>query len=446
MRVDFPERSSCFARVCLVCVCSFGSVASASPGDHIRVGAAEVTPSVQFVNQWQSNVYLQEDSEQSGLNLQVVPGFSVELDGNDIQLSVDASYTARQYLDSAFSNLNQYSETDFEFDMVALPNSTVGFDFNDSFSVSTHATEATYADRALITHITNNASGSLSIHPGGALDVDLGGHLSYDDFFTPQEASLANTAANLNSKTHYGPKVGIKWTFFPRTAFVLNYAQSWFDWDRNLVVAKGDETGNSQDLGAWLAIPDGATWRVTGGLMGRFTPRLLLNVIGGYGQITYDEQTVIDYQGNTDATPAEVDPASVGFGQDLGGFPGGIIGKVQLEWSPNFANVITLGYSKDFEDSWFTNYLSYHYGFLRYKLLMGAKLGVTSEFGYRIESYVGEVTRTDQMINSRVGIDYHASSWLDVGINTRWTRRLNPESPVIEYDDLSAALTFTATY
>ena len=57
-----------------------------------------------------------------------------------------------------------------------------------------------------------------------------------------------------------------------------------------------------------------------------------------------------------------------------------------------------------------------------------------------------EVTRTDQMINGRVGIDYHASSWLDVGVNTRWTRRLNPDSPVIEYDDLSTALTFTATY
>ena len=118
MRVDHPERSSCFARVCLVCVGSFGSVAVASPGDHIRIGAAEVTPSIEFVNQWQSNVYLQEAEEQSGLNLQVVPGFSLELDGNDLKLNIDASYTARQYLESSFSNLNQYSETEFEFDMV----------------------------------------------------------------------------------------------------------------------------------------------------------------------------------------------------------------------------------------------------------------------------------------------------------------------------------------
>ncbi len=432
--------------LCFVCAYSFISVAAASPGDHVRVGAAELTPSVKFVNQWQSNVYLQEDSEQSGLNLQVMPGLSLELDGNNLQLKVDAHYTARQYLDSSFSNLNQYSETEFELDMVGLPNSAVGFDFNDSFSISTHATEATYAERALITHLTNNASGSFSIHPGGALDVDLGGHFSYDDFYTPLEASLANAAANLNSKVHFGPKVGVKWTFFPRTAFVLNYSQSWFDWDRNLVVAKGDETGNSQDLGAWLAVPDGASWRVTGGLMGRFTPKLLINLVGGYGQITYDEQSVLDYQGNTDVTAAEIDPVSAGFGQDLSGFPGGIIGKAQLEWSPNFANVITLGYSKDFEDSWFTNYLSYHYGFLRYKLLMGARLGVTAELGYRIESYVGEVTRTDQMMNTRGGFEYHASSWLDIGVDARWGRRLNPTSPVIEYDDISAALTFTATY
>ena len=446
MRDDLLGVRHLFAQVCFVCAGSFASVAAASPGDHIRIGGAEITPSVRFVNQWQSNVYLQEVDEQSGLSLQVVPGFDLKLDGNDIKLEIGASYTARQYLNSSFSNLNQYSESDLEFDMVALPNSTIGFDFNDTFSISTHATEATYAERALITHVTNNASGSISIHPGGALDVDLGGHVSYDDFFTPQEASLANSNANLNSKFHYGPKVDVKWTFFPRTAFVLNYAQSSFDWDRNLVVAKGDETGNSQDLGSWLAVPDGSSWRVSGGLLGRFTPRLLLNVVGGYGQITYDEQSVLDYQGNTDATAAEVDPTTAGFDQDLSGIPGGIIGKFQLEWSPNFANVITLGYKKDFEDSWFTNYLSYHYGFLRYKLLMGARLGVTAEGGYRVESYVGEVTRTDQLVNGRGSIEYNASSWLDIGVAGRWTRRLNPVTPVIEYDDISASLTFTAKY
>ena len=423
-----------------------GGVAAAEPGDHIRLGAAEVVPTIQVASAWNSNVYLQEANETSGLALKLSPGFGLELDGNAIDINMSGSYSVRHYLQSQLSNLNQYSESAVDFELGAFENSTIGIELSDGFEISTHATEATYAERALITHLSNNAAGAISYHPGGALDVDLGGHFSYDNYFTPQEASLANANANLNSKVHFGPKLDMKWAFFPKTALVLNASTTWFDWDQNLVVAKGDQTGSAQDLGAWLAVPDGSNWRVSGGLIGRFTNKLVLNLVGGYGSMTYDEQSVIDYQGNTDATAAEVVPTTVGFDADLSGFPNGLIAKVQLEWKPTFSNTFTMGYRKDFEDSWFSNYLTYHYGFVRHQLLLGARLGLTNEFGYRIESYAGEVTRTDQVLRAQSLAQYGVSDWMTVELNGRWIRRLNPDSPMIEYDDLSATLSARFSY
>ena len=136
-----------------------------------------------------------------------------------------------------------------------IENSIIGLNLDDSFSIQTQNTEASYSPtRALTTLLQNDARGAFSIRPGGALAIDLGGQYSYQNIFTPQEASLANEDANLNSKSHFGPTFKTKWTFFPKTAFMLNYAYSMFDWDKNPVIAKGDNTG-SDTIGDWLAVP-----------------------------------------------------------------------------------------------------------------------------------------------------------------------------------------------
>ena len=67
-----------------------------------------------------------------------------------------------------------------------------------------------------------------------------------------------------------------------------------FDWDKNLVIAKGDNTG-TDTIGDWLAVPDGSSHRAWGGLYGRFTERLVLNLSGGYARFVYDEASVVDY-------------------------------------------------------------------------------------------------------------------------------------------------------
>ena len=422
--------------------------AQAGPGDNVRVGAAELSPSVSLVTEWRSNVYLVETDPTSGLNFQLVPKIRVDLKGGDMDFALDGQYRARSYMDSSLSNLNDFSEADVKLDWDIGKGSTIGFKIDDTFSIQTHATEASYdLDRALTTILQNDASGGVRIRPGGALSVDIGGRFSYQNIFTPDKASLADTSANLNSKTHYGPNVGLKWTFFPKTAFVLNYAYSMFDWDRNVVLAKGDNTG-SDTLGDWLAMPDGTTHRAWGGILGRFTERMVLNLSGGYARLTYDETSVVAYapQVGLSGTDPEVDAVAVGFDADATGLPDSLLIVAEFEWSPSIASSVTAGYRKDISDSWFTNYVAYHYTFLRYKGLLGSRLGIEGEFGYRAEKYVGEVNRDDQLVRAQAGTAFKANRWLQVGLNGYWTRRLSPTSPLAEYDDLGGKLELSFTY
>ena len=434
--------------LCLTLALGSSAAAQAAPGDHVRVGGAEFTPTVSLLSEWRSNVYLAEVNETSGLNLQVVPGLSLKLDGPSNSLELDGQYRARYYTNTALKNLNDFSEADIGLDLDLGKNSVVGLKLDDSFSVQTQNTEASYSERALTTLLQNNARGALSLSPGGALAIDLGGQFSYQNIFTPQEASLANEDANLNSKTHFGPTFKTKWTFFPKTAFILNYAYSQFDWDKNLVIAKGDNTG-VDNIGDWLAVPDGTSHRAWGGLYGRFTERLILNLSGGYARFVYDEASVVDYVGNIGEIGAgspEVDAESVGFGADATGLPDSLLVVAELEWSPSIASTMTLGYRKDIQDSWFTNYVAFHYGFFRYEGLLAGRVGLQGEFGYRAEKYVGEVAREDQLVQARGGLAIMANSWMQLGLKGHWVRRVSPSSPLAEYDDFGGAFELSFTY
>lgn len=441
---DFLHRVT--SGLCLLGLCSSAS-AQAGPGDHVRAGGAEFTPSVSFLTEWRSNVYLMESSELSGLNIQVVPKIGLKFSGTDMTLALDGQYRARFYTASKLRNLNDFSEADVKLDIDIGKSSIVGFKIDDGFSIKTQATEASYAKRALTTILQNDAAGAITLRPGGALSFDLGGRFSYQNIFTPSEASLANPNANLNSKTHFGPSARMKWAFFPKTAFVVNYAYSIFDWSQNLVVAKGDNTG-TDTIGDWLAIPDGTSHRAWGGLLGRFTNRLILNLSGGYARFMYDEASVVNYAGKVGlgAGNAELDAESVGFGADATGLPDALLIVAELEWSPSIASMFTAGYRKDISDSWFTNYVAYHYAFLRYKGLLGSRLGIEGEFGMRSEKYVGEVNRTDQLLRTEGGVAYKASRFMQVGIKGYWIRRLSPGYPLAEYDDLGGTVELSVNY
>ena len=207
------------------------------------------------------------------------------------------------------------------------------------------------------------------------------------------------------------------------------------------------EGGNfaTDDIGDRLAIPNGWGWRATGGLIGRFTERLVLNVLGGYGQIRYNEQSVIDESGGH---PEASNPTGTGFDQDVKGIEGMLL-TVELSSTPLLGHTVTGGYRKDFEDSWFTNYVHYHYVFARYQAVLGSRLGASLEAGYRREQFRGEVTRDDDFVRGSLGITYNAAEWLDVDLGTLWVRRVSADATPnaeIEYDNVMFSIGVKGIY
>lgn len=428
-------------------LCGVVDDAHAGPGDHIRIGDAEVVPSVELRGIYRTNLYLTEgesttfygvtsgSKEQSGTAVRVHPALNIGLESDATTLDFNLDYQAIKYLEDEHKNLDRYKDIEAGLLLNALRESAVGFKVNQRFHITGRETEAAYSTSAYINHLMNSSTAKVSLRPGSSLEIDVGGTYTFDKYDVSGDTSQVGSPA-LNSRTAYGPGVDLKWAFFPKTSIVASYTQTWFDWENNLVDTKGDGI-NIAEFGETLGVPDGSEWRATLGLRGRLTEKLVLGLIAGYGQMTYDESSV----------PAQAAP-SENFDRDLAGFPDGLLSIVELGYHATEDHSFTVGYRKAFQDVYFTNYVDFHNAFLRYEGLYADRYGVKANLGYRYEQYLGEVSRDDHLINTGLDVSYRATKFLDIGANVKWVQRgsadgLNPE---VEYDDITVGIGLTATY
>ncbi|HJN72299.1 MAG TPA: hypothetical protein QGF58_00080 [Myxococcota bacterium] len=432
--------------------------AEAAPGDHVQVGRAELVPSIDIGTEYRTNLYFVEDQDLaiSGAALLVNPEIRVGMQTNEINLDLGARYGIKKYYFTnkdqnpvyQRSNLDRYNDISSNLNLGILPNAIVGVKLGEDFTVDNRATEAEWAEGSLITRLKSDTTGAIAVQPGSSFFVDLGGHFLYDSYGGNPGASFGNSS-RLNRRTAYGPQATLNWHFFPRTALLVDFGMDWFRWEENALNAVGGQ--GVEDVGDRLGIPDGREWRATAGVQGRVSHSFVVNVIGGYGQIDYDEQSVLDAAAELAANGARgADEINVseGWATDLKGLSGLLI-TTKATWKPVAGQSMSLGYQKDFEDSWFTNYLAYHYGFARYNGLVASRWGVELEGGLRYETYVGELNRNDMFIRTQGGLAYNAAEWMDLSANVGWKRRVSADSPpvaTIEFDDVAASFLVTLRY
>jgi len=428
-----------------------GSRAWAGPGDHIRAGNAEIVPSLELRTVRRSNVYLTEGTstdadgatvgteEQSGTALRIHPSLTIGIDGDDTTLDFSVDYNAVKYLEEVHTNLDRYKDVELGLGFRTLNNAPVGLKLNERFNISGREMEAEYATDAYINHIMNHTSGRISLRPGSSLEVDVGAHYAYDKYDV-SAGSGREGSPGLNSRVGYGPVADLKWRFFPKTAIVGSFSQTSFTWENNLVDTRGDGLTET-DFGDSLGIPNGSEWRTTLGLRGRFTEKLVLGLIGGYGQMDYDESSVT-------GQAVEGSASEQGYDRDLKGFPEGVIAIVELGYHPAERQSVTMGYRKAFQDVYFTNFVDFHNVFLRYEGMFADRVGAKVNLGYRFEQYLGEVSRDDHLVNIKTDLAYRATKFLDVTAGVGWKQRgsADGDHPDIEYDDTVISLGLTATY
>lgn len=449
IRQDTLARSVVAALGAGVCLVAGGipGAALAGPGDHIRFGQTEVVPQILLGTQYRSNVLLAEKDVQGGLSLIVHPSAALKLDGPKMKLQAAGAYDLRKYFDPDLTSLDRFRDGSLKGDLRLLPDSLLGFDVKESLVGSSRESESWNSDSALIQHTKNDLGARLAIHPGEALEGGLGGRFLIDDYNVPAEANVLLNP-NYNSRLGYGPEASFKWRFFPRTAVVFDTSMEWFRWNHNLVNIMSDmeSLGADSPWGDYLAIPDGWLFSVKGGLRGRFTERITLGLVAGYNDADYDEASVQEDPGAA-AAGVEADPAVAGFDVDPSGAQKLTVSAL-FQYDLSETHKVVLGYDRAIADSYFTNYFVYDYVFLRYNVLLGARVGVGGEAGYRFENFFGEVTRADNVVRTRLGLNYSANRWLQANGSFQWDRRATVEQQynTVDYDDFGVSLGVTFVY
>lgn len=438
---------------------------AATPGKGIRLGDdARVVPSVTTGLEWQSNVYMTagirgtNDKEVRAANLMVNPAIRFESITTPAELTLSADLTARKFLSSATANLDRASDAGIGLQANILPRAAVGVRVEDNFFNENRPNEALFAERseggrAFISQLHNEAAGFISVHPGQALTVDVGGHFTFDNYNGNPNSNITGQSY-LNAKNSYGFRMDSEWAFLPKTAIVADFDYSWNDWDKQALVTF-DTTPGSEFADDLLILPDSQGFKLHAGLVGRFTRKLVVNTLVGYGRLVYSEDSVT--QGVTENQLQFVDgglnAAAQGWDANITGVSG-IIGTAQLAYTPRKGHKISAGYLRDFEDSWFTNYVAYNYAFLSYEGAVSRRVKVGGDFGYRLETYEGDFSRQDNVLRVNANATYEPMDWLaitaNMGFRQRSAARFDEEAFPIratsEFTNFPVSLLFTFAY
>lgn len=437
--------------------------AHAAPGDHVRLGGALLTPSVMTGVEYHSNIYLADGSTQpeyDALSMVVKPELALELDNSKLQLKLAAAWGIKKFFDFepddaiVLENADRFTDVSVNLAVNALPKSVVGIRLEERFEVlNTPAELATSEANANIVHVSSDLNGGLVVRPGSALEIAALGNFGLDSYTLPEVLAATALNANINNRTAYGPVLKASWRFLPKTSLLGSASVNWTNWENNLITTVGPE-GDGVEYGQYLGKPNALSWRTMWGVRGQLTSKLAAGAELGFGQMYYDEQTVIDAAGGLPGSSAEIDTVGENtFARDLTSFSEGFLVNAQLAYAPVRNHKLVFGYRKDFQDAFFTNYVAYNYLFARYEGLVVERLGLTGEVTYRIDAFHGEITRDDQNLGLKVGGAWKFNKLLSAGLSGGWNQRacLDAECEngvfyATQYDDVWAQLGATLAY
>jgi hypothetical protein len=458
-------------RAVLLAACFPAGHAFAGAETHIRLANATVIPSVGVGMEFRSNTYYEEVDPEAGLCLVIQPAIDAAVKKDTVEAEFSGSYPVKVFL-TGQSNLNRFGDFRVSGDLSVLPKAVVGVVVGDDASNISRPVGSDDPDATpYVSRISNDLAGALAVRPGPAFQLLAGGDYLFQDYRYPPGISFEGNP-NFNSENNYGPDLDIKWLFLPKTALVASASMDWFNWSNNILVVTWctEETGGKtcdptnqygsfHAVGNVLGVPDGSSWRFKGGLLGSVTERLSVELQVGYGELTVDPQSVISATlptGAEDLIGDELNVDSAGFNKNAtGGL--GFLANVSGTYTPREGQKTVVGYEKNFRESYFTDFLSFHRFYLYHRQRVGTRFGLEGRVTYRYEMYRGEVNRNDHYIRLGPSVAYEATKYIKVNLDSWWERRAsgafwhgysNSRNRLadIEYDDFGLRLMGQFTY
>jgi hypothetical protein len=426
------------------------STASAAPGDHIPLGNAIITPSIDVGWEHRTNAFQTNAGGNGVNNLLFAPHLEIAAEGPRSDFTLASHYEGRFTLLFGRSDaemmyaLDRWTDFNVEAQLNTLKGQVLQLGFTDSIGMRNNLASVSGvlpSGGAYQRQFRNAFSTIATVRAGPSLDIRLHGNWAYSKYWVP----FSNTGRgfrDLNTKNEIGPRLDVQWTFFPRTAIILESELTLNRW-KNTLIGGIPESTTGPGLGAELAMPDSLFSKTRLGVRGRFTPRLVVVGMAGYGIANYDEASV---EAATELTD---------FGKDLGGrgIPGATLGmrlepllvQLQAKYELGPTQKLVAGYDKDFVDSWFTNYMAYNELYGRWEGQFVERVNTGASISYRRESYAGEITRSDDLVRAGGDVGYQIQDFASITGGVAWVRRLSSKQ-ALDYDDVNIHVSANFTY
>jgi hypothetical protein len=428
-------------------------IAVAGPGDHIELGNNTLlVPGIGVGFDIRSNAYRspgeaatgnEADRVEPGVAFRLLPTLGINARAPQVRFAFNGAYDFRKYLTSEQSNLDRFKDFSVKSSLDLFEDGAVGLSIDELATIRSFESEAPELQSALLSQFRNDLGAMLNLRAGSTLSFGMGGSWAFSDYKVPSYSTVS-VQDQINSRHEYGPDWEVRWTFFPRTALVMEGEYHFLRWN-DTWVSTGAVESNGSGVGDYFAKPNAEHFRTKAGLRGRITERFVGALLVGYGFGTYDESSVTDAA--SDEPPNNANEAlaeSQGFDVDVTGLDQLLI-EVALAYDIGWGQMISLGYRKDFLDSFFTNYEAYH----------SLNASLSSEFGARVQSelfviarfenFYGEVERRDILLRAGGNIDVEMNSWSSISGGVTWLQRASSFED-IQYDDVQFSLMANFTY
>ncbi|MCO4761600.1 MAG: outer membrane beta-barrel protein [Myxococcales bacterium] len=318
---------------------------SISKNRGLRSGDFELLPSVGVDGHYDTNVFNGNEDEnnvpQAAASVRIAPRLSLNNGTkSEVQFRFGAAGDIRLYMSDKenISNLNNFGgKADLNVDFAARR--AISFAVFNNFSRSLRPNN--WETTETLNRINNQVGARVSFHPGETperrpLEISLQGAYVIDNF---EDFDFGNSTTVRSRLTG-------SWRFLPRTAAILDAG-----WDfRKYHV-------DNPALAVFTS--DSSPWRVQGGLAGALTSRITFRLTAGWGMSMHEK------------------------GESFNS----MLGNISLGYAPSATTFLSVGYARDFRQSYYGNFIDTNRGTVSLQQRFGRLMEVTAWFNFTYGMY-----------------------------------------------------------